>query len=53
MNDQDRAQLRGLTRKWIAQANHPQYTGHTEYKDALLKCAKDLQAILHAERNGH
>jgi hypothetical protein len=39
-------ELRTLMRKWIAQANHPQYGAMPEVRDAIIKCASDLHMAI-------
>ena len=36
-------QLRKLVQKWIAQANHPMRSKMPEVREAMLKCASDLE----------
>jgi hypothetical protein len=38
---------RELIRKWIAQANHPQWSLKPEVREAKLKCASELQKLMH------
>jgi hypothetical protein len=40
-----------LIRKWIAQGNHPMRSKKPEVREAILKCATDLQILLLEEGN--
>jgi hypothetical protein len=41
-----KAALRQLTRKWIVQSNHPQHSQRPEVREAMQKCATDLQKLI-------
>lgn len=49
MADLDK-RLRRLSQKWIAQARHPQRMNQPEERRLLEKCAAELEAELHTER---
>lgn len=45
-----KTELRKLTQKWIARANHPQYTKRPDVRDTMLKCVEDLQKLVRETR---
>lgn len=50
IGDEAAADLRILSQKWISQARHPQRSRQPEVRDALMKCAADLQELLFTYR---